>query len=332
MSRMREEVELEKSVRRLREKFHGLVEIDKAVLLMRRYGNDHRMVAMCVALMADSDRELDEEDKSALNNDPVAKNVIMKLKADEKQQEEKPAKSSGSTGASPSAKALGKEKEKANDDKDIAELGARLRVLPLTVDNKRMFDQAQANQIPSVIHQFACESCDRDWWRRVPQRKRVSRCHRCKKKYDPVPVDKMWGIAEFNCPNCSRTFKGFGRMDGRSPCYGCRSAIFPSKILPPRRRGMIPGPRQRNQHSCLAEDCYNRMEPHVPGTECVHPHSRQKNRKPRVVFPSSTHISSGSTVNTCLSQGSLIESINQLILDDIEEESEEDSDSSSSSS
>lgn len=119
-------MQLEKSVRRLREKFHGLVEIDKAVLLMRRYGNNHRMVAMCVALMADSDRgkvqtfslknhascirpyihstiyaissyyiylcvflvcvyftpslfdvflyvELDEEDKSALNNDPVAK-------------------------------------------------------------------------------------------------------------------------------------------------------------------------------------------------------------------------------------------------------------------
>lgn len=49
-------MQLEKSTRRLREKFHGLVEIDKAVLLMRRYGNNHRMVAMCVALMADNDR------------------------------------------------------------------------------------------------------------------------------------------------------------------------------------------------------------------------------------------------------------------------------------
>lgn len=327
MSRKLEEVELEKSVRRLREKLHGLVEIDKAVLLMRRYENDHRMVAMCVALMADNDDgELDEEDKSALNNDPVAKNVVMKLKADEKQQEEKPTKSSGSRGASQSAQASAK--KKPNGDTDIAELGARLRVLPLTEDNKRMFDQAQANQIPSVIHQFACESCDRDWWRYVPQRKRVSRCHRCKKKYDPVPANKMWGYAEFNCPNCLRTFKGFGRMDGRSPCFGCRSAIFPTKILPPRKRRMMPGPRNRNQHSCLAEDCFNRMEPHVPGTECVHPHSRQKNRKPRVVYPSPAHISSGSTVNTCLSQGSLIESINELILDDIEEESDEDSDSS----
>lgn len=327
MSRMHEEVELEKSVRRLREKFHGLIEIDTAVLLMRRYVKNHRMVAMWIALMADNDRELDEEDQAALNNDPVAKNVIMKLKAEEQQQVEKHAKSSssGSSGAGPSAKA----KKQPSDDRDITELGTRLRVLPLTMENKQMFDQAQANQIPSDTHQFACESCDRDWWRRVPQRKRVSRCHRCKKKYDPVPPDRMWGIAEFTCPNCTRNFKGFGRMDGRSPCYGCRSAIYPMKILPPRRKNMMPGPRQRNQHSCFAEDCYHRMEPHVPGTECVHPHSRQKNRKPRVVYPSPAHISSGSTVNTCLSQGSLIESINELILDDIEEESEDDSDSSS---
>ncbi|TRY90274.1 hypothetical protein DNTS_005127 [Danionella cerebrum] len=289
MSRTQEEVELEKSVRRLREKFHGLIEIDMAVVLMRRYWNDHRMVAKCIALKI-ACAELDEEDQSDLNNDPVAKTNMHRLA--------------------------------------FQELGARLRVLPLTQENKRMFDQAQANQIPSVIHQFACESCDRDWWRRVPQRKRVSRCHRCKKKYDPVPDDKMWGIAVFNCPNCARTFKGFGRMDGRSPCYGCRSAIYPTQILPPRRRNRTGGPQQRNQHSCFAEDCFNRMEPHVPGTECVHPRSRQKNRKPRVVFPSPAHFSSGSTVNTCLSQGSLIESIDQLIFSDIQEESEEDSESS----
>uniref|UniRef100_A0A672MNT8 Shiftless antiviral inhibitor of ribosomal frameshifting n=1 Tax=Sinocyclocheilus grahami TaxID=75366 RepID=A0A672MNT8_SINGR len=205
--------------------------------------------------------ELDEEDKSALNNDPVSKVLSSK-------------KSSGTSMA---------HFKLMND----IELGARLRVLPLTEENKRMFDQVQANQMPSVTHQFACESCDRDWWRCV--------IHLC---YDPVPANIRWGIAEFNCPICLRTFKGFGRMDGRSPC---RSAIFPTKILPPRKRSMMPGPRSRNRHSCHAEDCYNRMEPHVPGTKCVHPHSRQKNRKPRVVYPSSAH-SSGSTVNTCLSQ------------------------------
>ncbi|XP_051570808.1 shiftless antiviral inhibitor of ribosomal frameshifting protein homolog [Myxocyprinus asiaticus] len=152
-------------------------------------------------------------------------------------------------------------KENPNDDKDIAELGACLRVLELTEENKCMFDQAQANQIPAVIHQFACESCDRDWWRRVPQRKRV--------RLLTTPV--------------------------------------------------------------LFTQTYSEIEnkPHVPGTERVHPRSRQKNRKPRVVYPSHAHISSGSTVNTCLSQGSLLDSLNELILDDIKEESVEESDSSS---
>ncbi|XP_059406617.1 shiftless antiviral inhibitor of ribosomal frameshifting protein homolog [Carassius carassius] len=249
MSRMREEVELGKK-RGDREKFHGLIEINKAVLFMRCYGNNH-MVAMCVALMANKDRELDEEDKSALNDDPVAKNVVMELKADEKSYCITPVPLQAPA------------KKKPNDDTDIAELGAHLRVLPLTEEIQE-FDQAQANQIPSVIHQFSCESCDRDWWRCVPQRKGVSSCHRCKNKYDPVPANKMWGIAEFNCPNCLRTFKsivltyvsGFGRMDGCSPCYGCRSAIFPTKILPP-MKSKTPGSRSRNQHSCLAEDCYN---------------------------------------------------------------------------
>ncbi|XP_056609039.1 shiftless antiviral inhibitor of ribosomal frameshifting protein homolog [Triplophysa dalaica] len=326
MNTMHEEVELEKSVRRLREKFHGLIDIDRAVLLMRRYMNDHQMVAKWVALMANADRDLDDEERRTLKNDPVVKNVVTKLKADERQQEENPTKTSGSSATSSSAKP--NSKKRTNEDKHLVELGERLRVLPLTMENKRMFDQAQENEIPATTHQFACQSCDRDWWRRVPQRKRVSRCRRCKKKYDPVPPDKMWGIAEFHCPNCARSFMGFGRMDGRSPCYGCRSAIFPTRILPPKRRVMS-GARRKNQHSCLAEDCFNRMEPHVPGTECVHPRSRQKNRKPRVVYPSPAHISSGSTVNTCLSQGSLLESINELILDDIEEESDEESDISS---
>ncbi|MBN3310163.1 RYDEN protein, partial [Amia calva] len=205
------------------------------------------------------------------------------------------------------------------EDHDIQEIGERLRILPLTEKNLRMFDNAQRNLIPSDTCQFACQHCDKDWWRRVPQRKKVSRCHRCKTKYDPIPPDKMWGIGDFHCPGCRRSFRGFGRMDVGSPCYTCHSLLLPSQILPP-RRGVVR--RNRTPHSCCAEDCHNRQEPHVPGTECVHPHSRLKAGKPRVVSPSAPHISTGSTVNTCLSQGSLAE-LYDLILDDIAEEDEE---------
>ncbi|XP_066531102.1 shiftless antiviral inhibitor of ribosomal frameshifting protein homolog [Hoplias malabaricus] len=328
MSRIREEVQLEESVRRLREKFHGKIPVDKSTLLMRRYGNDHRMVAMEIVLM--KDRDLDEEDKWSLENDPVVKNVVQRLQAEEREKEEREARSSGASQDSGRSEQP-RTKQGPKEDRDIQDLGTGLRVLPLTERNKRMFDHAQRNLIPSVNHQFACETCDQVWWRKVPQRKRVSRCRRCKKKYDPVPPNKMWGIAEFFCPNCARSFRGFGRMDVGSPCYTCRSIILPSQILPPRKRVIDQGPRRR-QHSCLAEDCYNRQEPHVPGTECVHPRSRQKNRKPQVVNPSLAHISSGSTVNTCLSQGSLIEQLFDIILDDIgeEKESQEESDSSSS--
>ncbi|KAI4875017.1 hypothetical protein NFI96_013606 [Prochilodus magdalenae] len=327
MSRFHPEVELEKSVRLLREKFHGNIPVDKSTLLMQRYGNDHRMVAMEIVLM--KDRDLDEEDKWSLENDPVVRNVVQKLQAEEREQAERKARSSGAGDDSGRS-----DKPKTNkgpkEDRDIQELGKHLRVLPLTEKNKRMFDQAQKDHMPSAIHQFACQTCDQVWWRRVPERKRVSRCRRCKKKYEPVPPNKMWGIAEFFCPNCSRSFKGFGRMDVGSPCYTCRSIIHPTEILPPRRHIIDQGPKRR-QHSCLAEDCYNRQEPHVPGTECVHPRSRQRNRKPQVVNPSLAHISSGSTVNTCLSQGSLVEQVFDLIMDDIgEEDSQDDSDSTCS--
>ncbi|XP_053226483.1 shiftless antiviral inhibitor of ribosomal frameshifting protein isoform X1 [Podarcis raffonei] len=292
-----DEVELEKSVRRLREKFYGKVSIKTATVLMRQFCNNHELACSRIILCKNELEDTDPEDGESLDDDPVALRVVDKLEQEEEQK-----------------------KQKRNDksDEKIKEVAQQLKCLPLTQKNLRMFDNAEKNRIPPEDRQFSCQPCDSMWWRRVPKRKQVSRCHLCGNKYDPVPEDKMWGTAEFTCPSCGRTFSGSAQMGTPSPCYSCHSPVLPSFIIPPRKKL---GPRSRQQHSCFAEDCYNRREPHIPGTHCVHPQSRVKNSLPKVIYPSQEHDSTGSTVATCLSQGSLAFcDINELILEDLKEE------------
>ncbi|XP_066472371.1 shiftless antiviral inhibitor of ribosomal frameshifting protein [Tiliqua scincoides] len=305
-----DEVELEKSVRRLREKFYGKVSIRDSVVLMRTFSNNHDQVCKYIILCKNKDcvdqNDTDSENEQSLQDDPVALKVVHKLTQEEEQEKQKP-------------------KNYPKNDKKIKEIAQHLKVLPLTQKNLRMFDNAQKNLIPPVDHQFTCSPCDSMWWRRVPERKQVSRCRLCRKRYDPVPYDKMWGIAEFHCPSCQRSFRGQGQMGIPSPCYSCHTPVLPTLIIPPRR---VQRPRSRQQHSCFAEDCYNRREPHVPGTHCVHPRSRVRNGLPKVIYPSEEHVSTGSTVDTCISQGSLAFDIDELILEDLEEEEGENDESS----
>ncbi|KAJ6654539.1 hypothetical protein lerEdw1_006846 [Lerista edwardsae] len=305
-----DEVELEKSVRRLREKFYGKVSIRDAVVLMRKFSKNHDLVCKHIILCKNQDGvdqdDSDSEDAGSLHDDPVALKVVAKLMREEEQKKQKP-------------------KSNPKNDKKIKEIAQQLKVLPLTENNVRMFENAQKNLIPPEDRQFSCKPCDSMWWRRVPRRKQVSRCRLCGQRYDPVPYDKMWGVAEFHCLSCHRTFRGLGQMGIPSPCYNCQAFVVPSCINPPCR---VQGPRSRLQHSCFAEDCYNRREPHVPGTHCVHPRSRARTGLPKVIYPSQEHESTGSTVATCISQGSLFCDIDELILEDLEEAEEENGESS----
>ncbi|XP_048377639.1 shiftless antiviral inhibitor of ribosomal frameshifting protein homolog isoform X2 [Stegostoma tigrinum] len=295
---LKEKIELEKSVRRFREMFHGNVPLELAVLLMNRFRCNYQLVAKHIILMVpDLDTDgLEADDRREIEASPVLQDVIETLQAEERKAKEKTMK--------------------IKEDPEVKKL-----VSQLTQANLKLFDQASAKQIPWVEKQFACRQCDHYWWRRVPDRKQVSRCRKCKVKYGPVPRDKMWGYAEFHCQCCGNTFGGFGQMALPAPCYVCHSCVTPVRILPP-KKGV--GPRTRRPHSCFAEDCYHRKEPHIPGTHCVHPRSRQQKGLPRVLYPSPEHHSTGSTIATCLSQGSLMEChVDNIIEEDILEEEEE---------
>ncbi|KAG6926004.1 repressor of yield of DENV protein, partial [Chelydra serpentina] len=162
--------------------------------------------------------DADPEERRTLEHDPVVKRVVEKLKQEEEQQKQAVAQ--------------------------------QLRVLPLTERNLRMFDHTSRKLIPWAERQFACQACDRAWWRRVPERKQVSRCRLCGKHYDPVPYDKVWGTAEFHCPSCNRSFRGSAQMGMASPCFICSTRVLPGRILSPHH---LAGSRSRNPHSCYAE-------------------------------------------------------------------------------
>lgn len=177
-----------------------------------------------------------------------------------------------------------------------------------TVENCRRNNALRAaaigNRIQAEFRQFACQPCDKVWWRKVPGRKMVSRCPTCKNKYDALAKDLEWGWAKFQC-QCGNEFHGFGAMNKTyCACYGCGRFCYPVEIMPPFKRARGRGRRSRNQHSCTAPNCFNRSPPgpQVPVVNlCVHPNSLQR----KVVQPSQRHVSTGSTVKTFLTQDEL---------------------------
>ncbi|XP_036619567.1 shiftless antiviral inhibitor of ribosomal frameshifting protein isoform X2 [Trichosurus vulpecula] len=203
--------------------------VQKANVLMERYNHDHEFVASWLVKQMNEFRSEKEDVHQA---DPAVQTPV-------------------SISPFPA-----QDQQNVLKDRDIEEVAATMS-LPLTEKNLRMLDDAQKGHISKEDCQFACGTCDKMWWRRVPERKKVSRCRKCKVKYDPVPKDKMWGKAEFQCLQCGHTFTGFAQMGTPFPCYHCGTSVLPNRILPPRRSQNEKG--RKHTHTCFGGDCYNRQ-------------------------------------------------------------------------
>ncbi|KAL4218303.1 hypothetical protein ACF0H5_023039 [Mactra antiquata] len=189
-----------------------------------------------------------------------------------------------------------------------------------------VFNNASSNNVPSEWRQFVCatKKCkQKSWWgRRVPERKPVSRCNNCSIRYDALSRDQEFGVGLFQCI-CGHKFKAFAMMDvgilihelvyehcGKSEnyCYKCGVVCNPIRIIPPKERNESDNFRRThrrmpiNTHACTARNCYNRRQllyGETPIKVCVHPSSKPT-KDPE--FCSTVHISTGSTVETFLTQ------------------------------
>ncbi|XP_052797174.1 shiftless antiviral inhibitor of ribosomal frameshifting protein homolog [Mya arenaria] len=155
------------------------------------------------------------------------------------------------------------------------------------------------------VRQFSCKGCDHMWWRRVRAKKTVSKCFKCKQRFDALPRDKEYGWARFICTDsgCERKYNAFGAMDisslgadlqgkSKSICRGknhhCGNLLEPTMIIRP-MRGSNKTKRRNNTketHQCTAYNCFNRIAvgPGNPLVQiCVHPWSL-----PRIVIKASS--------------------------------------------
>ena len=135
------------------------------------------------------------------------------------------------------------------------------------------------------LRQFACEPCDNVWWRVVSTYKLVSRCKKCKIRYDALPREFEFGTGLFTC-GCGNDFKSKCTAQTTCPCYNCNAPVSKPFIHPKFNHTAKPT-SHRHKHYC--DKCHGMGR--CPTFEFK-----------RVIYPSKPHDSTGSTVSTYLSQ------------------------------
>ena len=173
------------------------------------------------------------------------------------------------------------------------------------------------------LREFACEDCDRVWWKTVLCTKPVSKCFNCKTKYDALPREKEFGIGRYRCMMCKHSF--FSRCEATSerPCFNCdftvRAPYIHPKFKPTRRKRpqidptMIPyTPPEYKKYPYIVHDPSQKYA--LPVLFYI-PLPRKPRKK--VVNASTVHDPTGSTASTFITQIELPASLGTETSEDV---------------
>jgi len=111
-------------------------------------------------------------------------------------------------------------------------------------------DFKAAREKSDHIVQYRC--CKKTWW----GGSRNNTCFTCKRTVEPLPLQKMIGVAWFKCP-CNRIYAGFCRGNVTSECHGCHKKNLPLFIVPG-DDASNPENKKKSYHSCsVCSGCGN---------------------------------------------------------------------------
>lgn len=169
-----------------------------------------------------------------------------------------------------------------DEQRDIKAFGQRNPVL-LTEEALREHERLT---LPKELRQFACRACKYIWWRVVLSVKAVSRCKHCNVIYNALPCNKEYGIGRFICPDeqCGNVFFGRCHAKCKWKCYGCETVVSKPYIHP------------GNEHYQTESMCHGAH--YCRKRECL----LSRDSCARMLFTSTPHVSTGSTINNWFSQ------------------------------
>ena len=174
----------------------------------------------------------------------------------------------------------------------------------------------------SELREFACGPCDHYWWRVVLITKPVSRCYGCGVKYDCLPREQEFGIGRYICQNktCSMMFYRRCHATQAVTCPNCNSLVYNPYIHPRFRRSkqerkpidptmkpFEPPPPTLPKIIVVQIPFYLHGYPlgYLPATLPFTGRAPVTRKKKKVINPSTPHVSTGSTIDTFLTQSAI---------------------------